>query len=168
MHGGMIHRQVQTDNLMQCQYYCQYYAFVPSLPLSVVFSKHFASAADKMTFCARAKYWHKYFQATLHVGDEIREINGISVANQSIESLQKLLREARGSVTFKVRQILEWSIALLYSHPKFLVLEFRKLAHNFVEKILCNNISNTFRCPNIGQWAGPRGPGRPGGPPQPS
>ena len=42
------------------------------------------------------------FQATLHVGDEIREINGISVANQSIESLQKLLREARGSVTFKV------------------------------------------------------------------
>ena len=41
-------------------------------------------------------------QATLHVGDEIREINGISVANQSIESLQKLLREARGSVTFKV------------------------------------------------------------------
>ena len=43
-------------------------------------------------------------QATLHVGDEIREINGISVANQSIESLQKLLREARGSVTFKVRK----------------------------------------------------------------
>ena len=73
--------------------------------LSVVFSKHFASllgAADKMTFCVWAKYWHKYFQATLHVGDEIREINGISVANQSIESLQKLLREARGSVTFKV------------------------------------------------------------------
>ena len=41
-------------------------------------------------------------QATLHVGDEIREINGISVANQSIEALQRLLREARGSVTFKI------------------------------------------------------------------
>eukprot|EP00095_Tigriopus_kingsejongensis_P000281 maker-scaffold816_size93094-snap-gene-0.12 protein:Tk00281 transcript:maker-scaffold816_size93094-snap-gene-0.12-mRNA-1 annotation:"peripheral plasma membrane protein cask isoform x4" len=41
-------------------------------------------------------------QATLHVGDEIREINGVSVANQSIEALQKLLREARGSVTFKI------------------------------------------------------------------
>ena len=41
-------------------------------------------------------------QATLHVGDEIREINGVSVANQSIESLQRLLREARGSVTFKI------------------------------------------------------------------
>ena len=41
-------------------------------------------------------------QATLHVGDEIREINGISVSNQSIEALQKLLREARGSVTFKI------------------------------------------------------------------
>jgi len=41
-------------------------------------------------------------QATLHVGDEIREINGTSVANQSIEALQRLLREARGSVTFKI------------------------------------------------------------------
>ncbi|KAI5748779.1 hypothetical protein M8J76_001870 [Diaphorina citri] len=33
-------------------------------------------------------------QATLHVGDEIKEINGIPVGNQS--------REARGSVTFKI------------------------------------------------------------------
>lgn len=28
---------------------------------------------------------------TLHVGDEIREINGISVANQTVEQLQKML-----------------------------------------------------------------------------
>ncbi|XP_071451420.1 peripheral plasma membrane protein CASK isoform X6 [Hetaerina americana] len=41
-------------------------------------------------------------QATLHVGDEIREINGLPVANQSVNSLQKILREARGSVTFKI------------------------------------------------------------------
>ncbi|KAL3279317.1 hypothetical protein HHI36_016825 [Cryptolaemus montrouzieri] len=41
-------------------------------------------------------------QATLHVGDEIREINGIPVQNQSVGSLQKILREARGSVTFKI------------------------------------------------------------------
>ncbi|KAK9879249.1 hypothetical protein WA026_004099 [Henosepilachna vigintioctopunctata] len=41
-------------------------------------------------------------QATLHVGDEIREINGIPVQNQSVSSLQKILREARGSVTFKI------------------------------------------------------------------
>ncbi|XP_042149901.1 peripheral plasma membrane protein CASK isoform X3 [Ixodes scapularis] len=41
-------------------------------------------------------------QATLHVGDEIREINGISVANQTVESLQRMLRDARGSVTFKI------------------------------------------------------------------
>lgn len=41
-------------------------------------------------------------QATLHVGDEIREINGIPVMNQSVNSLQKILREARGSVTFKI------------------------------------------------------------------
>ena len=54
-------------------------------------------------------------QATLHVGDEIREINGVSVANQSIETLQKLLREARGSVTFKVANILMWNIKQIFS-----------------------------------------------------
>lgn len=31
---------------------------------------------------------------TLHVGDEIREINGISVANQTVEQLQKMLVSA--------------------------------------------------------------------------
>ncbi|MFH4981732.1 hypothetical protein AB6A40_008441 [Gnathostoma spinigerum] len=41
-------------------------------------------------------------QATLHVGDEIREINGVSVSNQSVESLQRMLRDARGAVTFKI------------------------------------------------------------------
>jgi calcium/calmodulin-dependent serine protein kinase len=40
--------------------------------------------------------------ATLHVGDEIREINGVSVAGQGVESLQRLLRDARGPVTFKI------------------------------------------------------------------
>lgn len=30
-------------------------------------------------------------QATLHVGDEIREINGIPVVNQSVNALQKIL-----------------------------------------------------------------------------
>ncbi len=41
-------------------------------------------------------------QGTLHVGDEIREINGLVVSSQSIENLQKLLRDARGSITFKI------------------------------------------------------------------
>jgi calcium/calmodulin-dependent serine protein kinase len=41
-------------------------------------------------------------QGTLHVFDEIREINGISVSNQSVEALQHLLRDARGHVTFKI------------------------------------------------------------------
>ncbi|XP_018496578.1 peripheral plasma membrane protein CASK [Galendromus occidentalis] len=41
-------------------------------------------------------------QATLHVGDEILEISGVSVANQTIDSLQRLLRDARGNVTFKI------------------------------------------------------------------
>lgn len=32
-----------------------------------------------------------YQLGTLHVGDEIREINSISVANQTVEQLQKML-----------------------------------------------------------------------------
>ena len=41
-------------------------------------------------------------QGTLHVGDEIKEINGMNVSAQSIENLQKMLKEARGSITFKI------------------------------------------------------------------
>jgi C-terminal processing protease CtpA/Prc len=41
-------------------------------------------------------------QGTLHVGDEIKEINGMNVSTQSIENLQKMLKEARGSITFKI------------------------------------------------------------------
>ncbi|XP_035030630.1 peripheral plasma membrane protein CASK isoform X15 [Hippoglossus stenolepis] len=41
-------------------------------------------------------------QGTLHIGDEIREINSISVANQTVEQLQRMLREMRGSITFKI------------------------------------------------------------------
>lgn len=41
-------------------------------------------------------------QATLHVDDEILEINGVQVADKSVEQLQRLLRDARGPVTFKI------------------------------------------------------------------
>ncbi|ELU04354.1 hypothetical protein CAPTEDRAFT_152517 [Capitella teleta] len=41
-------------------------------------------------------------QGTLHVGDEIREINSVSVMHQTVEALQKMLRDARGSVTLKI------------------------------------------------------------------
>lgn len=36
------------------------------------------------------------------MGDEIREINGVSASNQSVDSLQRMLRDIRGSVTFKI------------------------------------------------------------------
>ncbi|XP_044017408.1 peripheral plasma membrane protein CASK isoform X7 [Aphidius gifuensis] len=55
--------------------------------------------------CVVARIMHGgmiHRQATLHVLDEIKEINGIPVANQSVNTLQKMLREARGSVTFKI------------------------------------------------------------------
>lgn len=48
--------------------------------------------------CVVARIMHGgmiHRQATLHVGDEIREINGISVSNQSVGALQKLLVSIR-------------------------------------------------------------------------
>jgi len=41
-------------------------------------------------------------QGTLQVGDEIREINGVKVADNTIDTLQRMLKEARGSLTFKI------------------------------------------------------------------
>uniref|UniRef100_A0A7I4Z5W4 Peripheral plasma membrane protein CASK n=1 Tax=Haemonchus contortus TaxID=6289 RepID=A0A7I4Z5W4_HAECO len=58
---------------------------------------------DGRCFVARIMHGgmvHK--QATLHVGDEIREIGGVCVANRSIDSLQQMLKDARGQVTFKI------------------------------------------------------------------
>ncbi|XP_052004838.1 peripheral plasma membrane protein CASK isoform X2 [Xyrauchen texanus] len=60
---------------------------------------------DDLNHCIVARIMHGgmiHRQGTLHVGDEIREINGISVANQTVEQLQKMLREMRGSITFKI------------------------------------------------------------------
>ena len=44
--------------------------------------------------CVVARIMHGgmiHRQATLHVLDEIREINGVPVANQSVNALQKML-----------------------------------------------------------------------------
>ncbi|CAF1045338.1 unnamed protein product [Rotaria sp. Silwood1] len=41
-------------------------------------------------------------QGTLHVGDEIKEINGKPVSNHPIQYLQQMLKDARGSITFKI------------------------------------------------------------------
>ncbi|XP_031442894.1 peripheral plasma membrane protein CASK isoform X3 [Clupea harengus] len=60
---------------------------------------------NDLNHCIVARIMHGgmiHRQGTLHVGDEIREINGISVANQTVEQLQKMLKEMRGSITFKI------------------------------------------------------------------
>ncbi|CAM4602394.1 unnamed protein product [Leuciscus chuanchicus] len=60
---------------------------------------------NDLNHCIVARIMHGgmiHRQGTLHIGDEIREINGISVANQTVEQLQKMLREMRGSITFKI------------------------------------------------------------------
>ncbi|XP_053482772.1 peripheral plasma membrane protein CASK isoform X5 [Ictalurus furcatus] len=60
---------------------------------------------NDLNHCIVARIMHGgmiHRQGTLHIGDEIREINGIGVANQTVEQLQKMLREMRGSITFKI------------------------------------------------------------------
>ncbi|KAM7365355.1 hypothetical protein PAMP_016288 [Pampus punctatissimus] len=52
---------------------------------------------NELNHCIVARIMHGgmiHRQGTLHVGDEIREINGISVANQTVEQLQKMLKES--------------------------------------------------------------------------
>ncbi|XP_003223412.2 55 kDa erythrocyte membrane protein [Anolis carolinensis] len=41
-------------------------------------------------------------QGFLHVGDEILEINGKSVSNHSVDQLQKILKETKGTVSLKI------------------------------------------------------------------
>uniref|UniRef100_A0A671Q4R3 Peripheral plasma membrane protein CASK n=1 Tax=Sinocyclocheilus anshuiensis TaxID=1608454 RepID=A0A671Q4R3_9TELE len=58
---------------------------------------------NELNHCIVARIMHGgMIHRTLHIGDEIREINGISVTNQTVEQLQKMLREMRGSITFKI------------------------------------------------------------------
>lgn len=80
-------------------------------------------------------------QATLHVGDEIREINGIPVMNQSVNNLQKILVSTEQNSTpfsttssFQIYNkksllmfildesskvmIKEWKMNLIMIHPK--------------------------------------------------
>ncbi|XP_053329876.1 55 kDa erythrocyte membrane protein isoform X2 [Spea bombifrons] len=55
--------------------------------------------------CIVARILHGGFihrQGSLHVGDEILEINGKTVQNQSVDHLQSLLKESKGTVTLKV------------------------------------------------------------------
>lgn len=50
---------------------------------------------------------------TLHVGDEIKEINEVSVVNQTVDNLQKMLvNQCRHSLTYL-------RLLLLYEHQRF-------------------------------------------------
>ncbi|KAM6116958.1 55 kDa erythrocyte membrane protein isoform 2-T2 [Pterocles gutturalis] len=59
---------------------------------------------DKQS-CMVARIFHGgmiHRQGSLHVGDEIIEINGQSVSNYSVDQLQKMLKETKGMVSIKV------------------------------------------------------------------
>ncbi|XP_063659910.1 peripheral plasma membrane protein CASK isoform X20 [Pan troglodytes] len=58
---------------------------------------------NELNHCIVARIMHGgmiHRQGTLHVGDEIREINGISVANQTVEQLQKMLIYVRAQFEY--------------------------------------------------------------------
>lgn len=55
--------------------------------------------------CVIARVFHGgliHRQGTLQAGDQIKEINGISVSNKTIEQLQAILKELRGAISFKI------------------------------------------------------------------
>ncbi|CAG0924141.1 unnamed protein product, partial [Notodromas monacha] len=104
MHGGMIHRQATLhvgDEIREINGISVAGQSVEALQRMLGITLKL----DETGRCIVARIMHGgmiHRQATLHVGDEIREINGISVAGQSVEALQRMLRDARGSITFKI------------------------------------------------------------------
>eukprot|EP00111_Clytia_hemisphaerica_P017853 TCONS_00052805-protein len=71
----------------------------PNEPMGITLKK-----TDKKE-CLVARVIHGgmiHRQGTLHVGDEIKEINGINTSMCSVERLQQILRDASGDVTFKI------------------------------------------------------------------
>lgn len=89
MHGGMIHRQGNA-HVITVPHNGGYYLWASCLFI--------ATALWWWIFQCAHTIWmldlcllHVSIAGTLHVGDEIREINGISVANQTVEQLQKML-----------------------------------------------------------------------------
>ncbi|NXE67078.1 EM55 protein, partial [Calcarius ornatus] len=59
---------------------------------------------DKQS-CMVARIFHGgmiHRQGSLHVGDEIIEINGQSASNHTVDQLQKMLKETKGMVSLKV------------------------------------------------------------------
>ncbi|XP_054610812.1 55 kDa erythrocyte membrane protein isoform X4 [Dunckerocampus dactyliophorus] len=71
----------------------------PSEPMGVTLKMN-----DKQR-CTVARILHGgliHRQGSLHEGDEIAEINGKSVTNQTVDQLQKILKETNGLVTMKI------------------------------------------------------------------
>uniref|UniRef100_A0A8C4I6Q7 55 kDa erythrocyte membrane protein n=1 Tax=Dicentrarchus labrax TaxID=13489 RepID=A0A8C4I6Q7_DICLA len=71
----------------------------PSEPMGVTLKLN-----DKQR-CTVARILHGgmiHRQGSLHEGDEIAEINGKSVTNQTVDQLQKILKETNGVVTMKI------------------------------------------------------------------
>ena len=56
------------------------------------------------------------FLGTLHVGDEIREINGVTVVNQSVDSLQKMLVSSQ-PITDELANHRHWFDILFFHFP---------------------------------------------------
>ncbi|TRY74227.1 hypothetical protein DNTS_015117 [Danionella cerebrum] len=71
----------------------------PSEPLGVTLK------LNEKQRCTVARILHGgmiHRQGSLHEGDEIAEINGKSVANQSVDALQKILKDTNGVVTLTI------------------------------------------------------------------
>ncbi|NWR19027.1 EM55 protein, partial [Emberiza fucata] len=89
-HGGG--REVRKIRLVQ-------FEKVTEEPMGITLKQN-----DKQS-CMVARIFHGgmiHRQGSLHVGDEIIEINGQSASNHSVDQLQKMLKETKGMVSLKV------------------------------------------------------------------
>uniref|UniRef100_A0A8B9H141 55 kDa erythrocyte membrane protein n=1 Tax=Astyanax mexicanus TaxID=7994 RepID=A0A8B9H141_ASTMX len=79
-------------------------------------------------------------QGSLHEGDEIAEINGKSVANQSVDQLQKILKDTNGIVTLKV---------IPNQRNRLMVCEVSKIVclyKSMNKPMFCSLVQNYLRC----------------------
>ncbi|KAB5548634.1 hypothetical protein PHYPO_G00057860 [Pangasianodon hypophthalmus] len=90
----------------------------PSEPLGVTLK------LNEKQKCMVARILHGgmiHKQGSLHEGDEIAEINGKSVANQSVDQLQKILKDTDGIVTLKIipNQQSRFMVCEMYMRAQF-------------------------------------------------
>ncbi|KAG8521365.1 55 kDa erythrocyte membrane protein [Galemys pyrenaicus] len=74
----------------------------PTAPLSEFRVPHRRTEHTRSRLRGRYGLMFRFTAGSLHVGDEILEINGTNVTNHSVDQLQKAMKETKGMISLKV------------------------------------------------------------------